>query len=273
MNTNPSPYYSTASKLSLHQSPEGGGHLPLRDAEPCCGENSGLPLLPVILYLSSFCKGGAVPAPTWLSAFPSSAQLTPACAIRKDSQPQNPEQLQPNPLMTGVGPGQGTPPAPQGLPPFAFWAFPSMEQDSRMGIFVPSGKHTLFLSKAHMDAGRSTDTSGNCWGVQAAPKGREQQPGRRKPGWTSEIPVIPVIPAQSSLLGYPQAGHWHPEWLGCTNSPRLCPANTALTVFNQPEKSSSRFHAELNIRLQRKHILSMIKNKSGCMKTNKRRTA
>lgn len=121
--------------------------------------------------------------------------------------------------------------------------------------------------QAHMGPGSSTGKSGKSDECKLF-----QRPGSHSLGEASAIPVIPVIPA---LLGHPQAPdkEWYPELPGCTKSPWPAQQTQPWLVFNQPEKSSSRFHAELSIRLQRKHILSLIKNKSGCMETNKRRTA
>lgn len=63
------------------------------------------------------------------------------------------------------------PPAPQGLPPFALWAFPSTEQDSRMGILsllastrFSSARHTWIQAEAQTNQA----TAGECKLLQRA---------------------------------------------------------------------------------------------------------
>lgn len=287
MNTNTSPCYSTASKLSLYQSPKGRGHVfPERWQNPAVGRR--IPgfhsCLPSFIYTACARARQSQLPPGWVYSL---AQLRLVnwllhVPLGHFPSPKILHRYSPIPPMTGVCPEQGTSPAQHshistcslGLPSFALWAFPSMEQDSsqalKMGSFVTPGRHTLFPSEAHTDPGRSTDKSGNCWWVQAAPKAREQQPG-----WTQRD-RYQLSQYSPGLLGHPQPPVWPPVWQGCTHTapgPALPKQTQPWRVSRQPEKSNSRFHAELSIRLQRKHILSMIKNKSGCMKTNKRRTA
>lgn len=175
--------------------------------------------------------------------------------------PPNPEQAQPNLTMRGVCPEQGS--------------------STHLSTCSSGPASTCSLGFSQHRAGLQNGNFCHFWQAHPLPQpgthGSRQirkmlmsascSKGQGATAW--EKPVGSQLSQHSPAL----LGHPHPEWLGCTKSP--CPAQQTqpCRVFNQPEKSSSRFHAELNIRLQRKHILSLIKNKSGCMKTNKRRTA